>query len=443
MKKVLILAYDFPPYVSVGAQRPYSWLLYFKENGLCPIVITRQWDNKFGNHLDYIAPSISNNIITDVNSFGTVIKTPYFPNLSNKLMLKYGAKKFVILRKIISAFFELFQYFFKIGPKSQIYFAAKKYIEENEVSCIIATGEPFVLFSYASLLSRNFKIPWVADYRDPWSQDKSRGNNFFRKKLDIILEKRIVNTASFVSTVSEFFKSQIQFSVPSKRIEIIQNGFESENLKAIEGINQFNKCLTIGFVGTIYKWHPFEIFLKTINEFLEANPNKNINIRLYGTNLTHEQVSAYTAKYSALKERIILFHKLQNIELLKKMAEDNLMLLFNYYSYMGTKIYDYLAVRRKILFCFKEDKEAQKLKFDYYNMELINDSEINLQEELLLETNAGIIIKDSIHLKSILHDLYNEFEKDGEIVCNSRGIEKYSRKKHAEIFAKKIKQISN
>ncbi len=34
MKKVLILAYDFPPYVSVGGLRPYSWYKYFKEFGL-------------------------------------------------------------------------------------------------------------------------------------------------------------------------------------------------------------------------------------------------------------------------------------------------------------------------------------------------------------------------------------------------------------------------
>ena len=55
MKKVLILAYDFPPYVSVGGLRPYSWYKYFKEFGLYPVIVTRQWDNQYGNHLDYIA----------------------------------------------------------------------------------------------------------------------------------------------------------------------------------------------------------------------------------------------------------------------------------------------------------------------------------------------------------------------------------------------------
>ncbi len=41
MKKVLIIAYDFPPLNSVGAKRPYSWYKYFKKYNVYPIVITR------------------------------------------------------------------------------------------------------------------------------------------------------------------------------------------------------------------------------------------------------------------------------------------------------------------------------------------------------------------------------------------------------------------
>ena len=55
MKKVLILAYDFPPYVSVGGLRPHAWYKYLKEFGVEPIVVTRQWENVHGNHLDYIS----------------------------------------------------------------------------------------------------------------------------------------------------------------------------------------------------------------------------------------------------------------------------------------------------------------------------------------------------------------------------------------------------
>ena len=35
--KALILCNDFPPINSIGAERPYSWFLYFKENGIVDI----------------------------------------------------------------------------------------------------------------------------------------------------------------------------------------------------------------------------------------------------------------------------------------------------------------------------------------------------------------------------------------------------------------------
>ena len=65
MKKVLILAYDFPPYVSVGGLRPYNWYKHLKEFGVEPIVVTRQWGNVHGNHLDYISAGESEESIIE------------------------------------------------------------------------------------------------------------------------------------------------------------------------------------------------------------------------------------------------------------------------------------------------------------------------------------------------------------------------------------------
>src|SRR5688500_6604075 len=133
MVKVLILAYDYPPYVSVGALRPYSWFKYLPEFGGFPIVVTRQWSNTYGSHLDYIAPSDSAHTVFEESEKGSIIRTPYIPNASNKLMLKYGDSKFRSLRKIISGFYEFGQFLFPIGPKANLYFEADRYLSENKV----------------------------------------------------------------------------------------------------------------------------------------------------------------------------------------------------------------------------------------------------------------------------------------------------------------------
>ncbi|MDL2262911.1 glycosyltransferase, partial [Bacteroidales bacterium OttesenSCG-928-I21] len=281
MKKLLILAYDFPPYVSVGALRPYSWYKYFHEFGIYPVVVTRQWGNKYGNHLDYIAPGKSNETIIEESGIGTIIRTPYKPNLANRLMLKYGEHKYKYVRKFISAFYEIFQWMFFIGPKSKLYRGAKEYLKKNEVDCIIATGEPFVLFKYASKLSKKFNIPWIADYRDPWPQSTLRSPNKILKKWNSFFEKKYLKNSTAFTTVSEFCAKHISSNVKHKSFLIISNGFDNEILNKTKDIEQNKAKLSIGFVGTIYKWHPIESFLTTLGKFVKEK-NEEIELNFYG-----------------------------------------------------------------------------------------------------------------------------------------------------------------
>ena len=248
MKRLLILAYDFPPYVSVGGLRPYAWYRYLKEYGVEPIVVTRQWENKYGNELDYIAPGESNETIVEATEYGTIIRTPYKPNLANRIMLKYGRSKFALIRKMVTAWYEFMQFLFFVGPKSGLYRGAKEYLKQNKVDAIIATGEPFVLFKYASALSKKYGIPWVADYRDPWSQNKNRSN--YLRKWTVFNEKKFLSNAECVTTVDEFFHKQIETNV-HKQFYIIPNGYNPDAINAVADIEQGHVIMRIAFVGTI------------------------------------------------------------------------------------------------------------------------------------------------------------------------------------------------
>ena len=90
MKKILILAYDFPPYISAGSLRPYSWYESLHEFGVYPVVITRQWDNKYGNHLDYVAHSGSAQTIIEENEQSLKKEIELLSKIS-------GADKFLVI----------------------------------------------------------------------------------------------------------------------------------------------------------------------------------------------------------------------------------------------------------------------------------------------------------------------------------------------------------
>jgi hypothetical protein len=440
MKKVLILAYDFPPYVSVGALRPYSWYKYFHESDVYPIIVTRQWNIKYQNSLDYLTASEFETIIAEKTVFGEIVKTPFEPNLAFKLLLKFGENRFKLLRKTITAFYVFAQWIILVGPKVQLYFGARKYLKENPVDFIIATGEPFVLFKYASKLSREFNIPWIADYRDPWTQDKERNRRGLPKILSAYFEKKYVSNAVFISTVNSFFKRQISQLLPQKTFYILPNGFDPEAISGVNNTPQNNQLLTISFAGTIYKWHPYEAFFEVCNDLIQ-NSGIKFKIDFYGINIDEEINNLIQHKFPVLFEYLTIHPKMANMDLIKYLANGNVLLLFNDYSIIGTKIFDYLALNQKIILCFSNDKDAFDLKGKFFRINEFENESKSPQADLIAETNSGIVVKDKEHLKQVLHDLYNEFTEKGFIACNSTGVEKYSRKIQTQKLAEIIHSL--
>lgn len=435
MNRLLILAYDFPPYVSVGGLRPFAWYKYLKGYGVEPIVVTRQWENKYGNELDYISPSASNKTIVEETDCGTIIRTLYKPNLANRLMLKYGNTKFVLLRKLISAFYEFAQYLFFVGPKSGLYSGAKKYLKDNHVDAILATGEPFILFKYASALSKKYNTPWIADYRDPWVQNANRSQ--FMERWNVFFERRFLQNATAMTTVSEFLKKKIGENISVSRTFIIPNGYNPETVSDVSHIMQKSDRMRIAFAGTIYDWHPYKSVLSVFSDFAKG---KNIELNFFGVN-RHNELSQMISK-NHLEENIHLYPRMENNELLSILCQNNAMLLFNEYSIMGTKIYDYVGLRRKILFCYSNDEEALNLKEKFYPIAELEGISNHLQEDLIRETNSGVIVNDSSQLPSVLNDLYAEFQQNGFITCNSQNIEQYSRRHGAKMLADIVKNIA-
>ena len=447
MKKVLILAYDFPPYISVGGLRPYCWYKYLNEFGVYPIIITRQWGNKHGNHLDYIAQSESTEILREESSSGLIIKTPYKSNLANLIMLKYGNSKFKLIRKIISAYYEFTQFLFLTGPKSALYYAAKEYLKNNSVDAIVATGDPFILFNYASKLSKEFNIPWIADYRDPWSQKDAIQNNSILKLWHSFFEKKIIKSASEVTTVSDYLQIKISRLIKNKKFAIIKNGFDPEAVEYSKNIKQDDSKFSIALVGSVYDWHPLRSFLTVVSKFIKFKGEIKIEINfyginLYGVNFSSDLLEIITTEFNNLLNYVVIHKKMSNNILMTQLATKNVMLLFNDYSFLGTKIYDYIGVKRTILLCYKNDAEANKLKDNYFPFTQPEDTENNLQENLINITNSGLIINDETHLYTALEKLYTEFTLNGYVECYTINEENYSRKHQVGLLAETIKEVS-
>lgn len=442
MKKVLILAYDFPPYVSVGGLRPMGWAKYLKQENIQPIVITRNWDQLNGNNLDYIQPSKSKTTVLVETETHIEYRVPFSPNRANKLRLKYGPEKFKTLRKLLNAWNEIGQFFLPIGNKRSLYTEAKLILsKEKDIAVIVATGDPFVLFHYGKKLQNKFKIPCLIDYRDPWSQDVYLQKEPLLSKINKYIEKRTLKTITHVTTVSTFLVENLKKLHSNKEFSVIANGFDLESALNASRKKQNNQVLNISFVGTIYVWYPFELFLETLQE-IKNEHHINFKLNLLGIDQVDYVQKLLSNKFKSISENVFVTAKIPNEQLLEELATNNLLILFNSFSFLGTKIYDYIAINRKTLLLFTNDPITEELKRIHFQIKDISSVSNTLQADMLVECNAGIPVKDPTHLKELLIAFNKEFQENGFIANQSSNFEHYSRQAQTKKLAKLLHSIS-
>lgn len=437
-KRALIICYDFPPYVSVAGLRPYSWYKYMRLYGFYPIVVTRQWNDLKGNPSDYVRPSKSDKTTAEKTLLGELICAPYFPNLANKILLRHGERKFKIFRKTISLVLDYMQFFFPIGPKIELYRAAKDYLSNNKVDIIIATGEPFVNFHYASKLSSQFHIPWVADYRDPWTNNGTRKNAVLRF-LNKRIEKNVLKSVSHITSVSEYVINLTFETIEAKKdYSIVLNGFDKVE---IENISQLNKTkeLRLGLAGSIYDWHPVEEFLGALNEFIVRFPDCPLILNFIGLNDERKVIKVMEANgFHQVLKNCRFSGKMLNKEYVARISENDVNILFNDYPILGTKIFDFLKVGKPIFLCFTGDQIAKKYETKFFGVDQTAGFPY-LQIKMLEEVGGGVLIEDGSEL---INKLYSYFQGDLIIKdVNTSKLSIYSRESQTGNLCKVLQKL--
>lgn len=366
MKKALILAYDFPPFNSIGGQRPYAWLKYFREFGLDPIVVTRHWDREIKGPDDCNLPSFKTNITEETSSFGKVIRAPFYPSLRDQLISRNDIPS-VLLRKTLSVWQLLTEHYLPSSDnKRPILEAARNYLKKNEVDIIIACGEPFVLFRYASELSKEFSTPWVGDYRDGWSTnyrwDDAKFYGLIQKSVQQSVEKRVVASAKLLTTAAPSFSKRLSTLTGRKfeEIPVVYNGYFEEKFTGLEKIPLKQK-FSISHAGTLYYFQRVETFLNGLNLFLDKNPSAEITVTFYGLNFYPSQINRIKA--AAGKANVSFVDKLSHEDMLIALASSQIQLLLatpeKHQIY--AKIFDYLATGRPILMVENDEGPLEEI----------------------------------------------------------------------------------
>ena len=238
MKKVLIITYYWPPSGGSGVQRWLKFVKFLPQYGWKPIIIVPK-DPEYPIY-DY---SLLNDIPKEAEIIELPIWEPYniFKKLSGKKKNERVNNGLLFDNKSQSLFVKISLWIRGnlLIPDPRIFWVRpsirrlKKILPEINPEVVVTTGPPHSVHLIGLELKKSFKnLRWISDFRDPWSEFQMLSEFYtskFSYKRQRYLEKRVLDSASIITTVSPSWKKVLQSSTKTP-VECITNGYDFEIL---------------------------------------------------------------------------------------------------------------------------------------------------------------------------------------------------------------------
>lgn len=355
MRKVLIITYYWPPAGSSGVQRWLKFVKYLREFGWEPVIYTA--NNPEVASLD---ESLKNDIPEGIEVIKRNVPEPYklYKFITGSRGTKIGvgftsgtSKKGILNRAAIwirGNFFIPDARMFWIAPSTRY---LSKYLINNPVDVIITTGPPHSLHLIGLKLKRRFNIPWIADFRDPWTGIyfyKDLKLTWIADKINRALERKVLKNSDLNIVVSHSMADAFNGIVGAK-VEIVSNGFDQAEYNFSALINE--NVFSLVHVGTIPPssnsnnlWGALARMAKENDEF-----NRKLKIQFVG-DIDSSVVDSLKENNLFEKVEMVGYKPHSEIPLFQKSAQVLLVLAPSTSKEVLTgKIFEYLAANRPII----------------------------------------------------------------------------------------------
>lgn len=230
----------------------------------------------------------------------------------------------------------------------------KKVINEERFDAIVSTGPPHSMHMIALGLHKSLGIPWVADFRDPFSQmdvyDAYFLNKRSRSKLEKIEQEILDNCSAFVST--SFSIADFLLKIDSAKMHVVTNGYDAENFVHFKDRSREDSRIVIFHGGTLGEERNPIGFLKALKRLKKERKElfDKIELRLAGK--TAPAIVSELKKF--LGPQLLDLGYLDHSSLLAEYEKASILLLLVHKTDIGRtcipgKIYEYLATQKPIL----------------------------------------------------------------------------------------------
>lgn len=432
MKKVLIITYYWPPSGGGGVQRWLKFSKYLPEAGWIPVIYTPQ--NPDSSVYD-------DSLEKEIHPLSQIIKHPIWEpyQLYRLLTHKKKTEKFkagYISEASKGGFKERVSVFvrgnflipdprmFWINPSVKF---LSKYLKENPVDLIISTGPPHSMHMIALKLKSKLNMPWIADFRDPWTNidfyDALKLTRWADKRHRK-MEKKVFKSADRIVTVSWNWAEQIE-NDNEINVDVITNGFDSEDISGEK--TELSRKFTITHVGAFNQDRNPHRFWEALHSMVKLNKEFQNDLEIILIGQTDPKVIESIEK-QGLKENLTLISFVEHKKINQHLSQSQLLLLpinktQNSLGIVPGKVFEYLAAKRPIFAIGPVEGDSGKI---------------------ITEQKAGIIcgFDDAEDIKLNLEKYYSLY-KEGRLTIEASDLDKYSRKVLAKQFISLFDKIRN
>lgn len=428
MKRVLIITYYWPPSGGSGVQRWVKFSKYLPSEGWQPVIYTP-------SNPEYT--SVDRTLESEIPSEAEIIRRPISEpyGIYRRLMGKDSSTDMKTLtagasggsvtpissgKKSFKQRLSLWIRGNLFVPDPRVWWVRpsvsflKNYLKEHPVDVIVTTGPPHSMHLIGEKLSKATGLPWIPDFRDPWTKMYYLKylplTSPVRKRL-LKMEQSVLDNASTVLAVTPLVQDDFRRRT-STPVAMITNGYDEDDFVGpVESDGLFNIVHTGLFAED---GNPLTLW-KVLGKKVAENPEfkEKMRLRLVGK-VDGAVMEAIEAE--GLKDNVInLGYKAHEVAVREQRAASLLILPLrndpDYRPILPGKLFEYLAARRPILGIGQEDGAMARV-FD----------EIALQGRVVCDW------KNESVTASFIDSVWEHFLEKGDTLLPPDGIERFSRR---------------
>lgn len=425
MKRVLLIAYHYPPRPEIGSIRPGGLAKHLPQFGWEPIILTPRLPAGSRPPARVIETEYRN-VLGDWKArfrldAGRGLHEQLRLPISRVPRTKLLHTKVIDLVKSIIAYPDPMKGWLSFAVE-----AMRELQQSERIDAVLSTAPPVTCHLIGRRAKEILKCPWVADFRELWTQNRYYPYGRIRRVVDERLETKIVRVADVLVTLSASWAQLLRTKFSNLPVHWITNGFDSEEFPS-EG-PELTKAFSITYTGQLYggKRDP-SILFKVIADLIKEGVlcRNQVVLRFYGPS---EPWLPALVQCCGLNDVIEIRGIVPRDATLRHQQESQLLLLLNWDdpadagTYTG-KLFEYLGSRRPVI--------------------AIGGAP-GVEADLLEETKAGVYVRSEGQLRAFLIEAYKEYQQLGRVsyAGDETVIRRYTHLEMARKFANVLDMVA-